>query len=265
MYSIRAERHLTELEIPWLPGYENSAPVRVGNAAFKQYQLDVYGEVMDVLHLARKMKLPPSEDAWRVQLCLLRFLKKGWTEPDEGIWEVRGPRRHFTHSKVMAWVAFDRSIAAVERFGLEGPADDWRATRDEIRAEILERGFNRELNAFVQFYGSSNPDASLLVLPSLGFIEPDDPMMQGTIALIRRQLETDGLLRRYPPEPHVDGLPAGEGAFLLCTFWLADVLALNKQYDEAEKIFERLLALRNDVGLLSEESTRSRAACWQLP
>jgi GH15 family glucan-1,4-alpha-glucosidase len=253
MYSIRGERHLTELEIEWLPGYENSKPVRVGNAAFKQYQLDVYGEVMDVLHLTRRLGLPPSEDAWRVQLALMRFLEKGWKEPDEGIWEVRGPRRHFTHSKVMAWVAFDRSVADVENYGLEGPVERWRAIREEIREEVLEKGFNTEVNAFVQFYGSENTDASLLMLPALGFIAADDPRMLGTIDLIRTQLETEGLLRRYPAAPHVDGLPPGEGAFLLCTFWLADTLALAGRYDEARAIFERLLSLRNDVGLLGEE------------
>lgn len=253
MYSIRGERHLTELEIPWLPGYENSRPVRVGNAAFEQYQLDVYGEVMDVMHLARRLGLPLNEDAWRIQRVLMRFLETGWKEPDEGIWEVRGPRRHFTHSKVMAWVAFDRSIADVEKFGLEGPVERWRTIRDEIRAEVLEKGFRSDLNAFVQYYGSSNADASLLMLPALGFIAADDPRMIGTIELIRRQLETSGLLRRYPAAPDVDGLPPGEGAFLLCTFWLADTLALNGRYEEAEEIFERLLSLRNDVGLLAEE------------
>jgi GH15 family glucan-1,4-alpha-glucosidase len=253
MYSIRGERHLTELVIEWLPGYENSKPVRVGNAAYRQYQLDVYGELMDVLHLTRRLGLPPSEDAWRVQSALMRFLEKGWKEPDEGIWEVRGPRRHFTHSKVMAWVAFDRSVSDVEKFGLEGPVEKWRSIRDEIRAEVFEKGFNTDLNAFVQFYGSTNADASLLMLPSLGFIEADDPRMLGTIDLIRKQLETDGLLRRYPPAPEVDGLPPGEGAFLLCTFWLADTLALAGKSDEANAIFERLLALRNDVGLLGEE------------
>ena len=253
MYSIRGERHLTELEIPWLPGYENSKPVRVGNAAFRQHQLDVYGEVMDMLHLTRKLDLPPSEDAWRVQRALIRFLESGWKEPDEGIWEVRGPRRHFTHSKVMAWVAFDRAVAAVEKFGLDGPVEQWRAIREEIRAEVLEKGFNRELNAFVQFYGSTNADASLLMLPALGFVDADDPRMTGTIALIREQLETNGLLHRYPMSPDVDGLPPGEGTFMLCTFWLADTLALAGRYDEAEEIFERLLALRNDVGLLGEQ------------
>ena len=254
MYSIRGDRFLTEHEIAWLPGYEQSKPVRRGNAAFHQYQLDVYGEVMDALHLARKTGLPPSEDAWRVQCALMGFLEKGWSQPDEGIWEVRGPRRHFTHSKVMAWVAFDRAIAAVEQFGHDGPVEEWRATRDAIRNEIMEKGFNRELNSFVQSYDSTNPDASLLVLPSLGFIDANDPRMQGTVARIRRELGSNGLLHRYPQEASdVDGLPAGEGTFLLCTFWLADVLALSGKRDEAEKIFEQLLSLRNDVGLLSEE------------
>ena len=253
MYSIRGERHLTELEIAWLPGYEGSKPVRVGNAAFTQYQLDVYGEVADVMHLTRRLGLPPSEDAWRVQLALLRFLERGWKEPDEGIWEVRGPRRHFTHSKVMAWVAFDRAVADVEKFGLQGPVEQWRAIRDEIRAEVLEKGFRSDLNAFTQFYGSADADASLLMLPALGFIEANDPRMVGTVDLIRRQLETNGLLHRYPTTPDIDGLPPGEGTFLLCTFWLADTLAMQGQYDEAERIFERLLSLRNDVGLLSEQ------------
>jgi GH15 family glucan-1,4-alpha-glucosidase len=253
MYSIRGERHLTELEVEWLPGYEDSRPVRVGNAAFKQYQLDVYGEVADVLYLTRRLGAPPSEDAWRVQRSLMRFLETGWKEPDEGIWEVRGPRRHFTHSKVMAWVAFDRAVAAVEKFGLDGPADQWRAVRDEIRAEVLEKGFRTDLNAFVQFYGSDNADASLLMLPALGFIAADDPRMLGTIALIRAQLEHGGLLHRYPASPEIDGLPPGEGTFLLCTFWLADTLAMAGRFEEAEEIFERLLALRNDVGLLAEQ------------
>ncbi len=253
MYSIRGERHLTELEIEWLPGYEGSKPVRVGNAAFKQYQLDVYGEVADVLHLTRRLALPPSEDAWRVQRALMRFLEKGWKEPDEGIWEVRGPRRHFTHSKVMAWVAFDRAVADVEKFGLDGPVDRWRQIRDEIRAEVLEKGFRPDLNAFTQFYGSEKADASLLMLPALGFLPATDPRILGTLQLIRTQLDNHGLLHRYPTSPAVDGLPPGEGTFLLCTFWLADTLALAGRYAEAEEIFERLLSLRNDVGLLGEQ------------
>jgi GH15 family glucan-1,4-alpha-glucosidase len=253
MYGITGERRLTELELEWLPGYEGSRPVRIGNLAYRQYQLDVYGELMDALHLTRRLGLPPNEDAWRVQCAIMKFLERGWKEPDEGIWEVRGPRRHFTHSKVMAWVAFDRSVAAVEKFGQKGPVEQWRRIRDEIRADVLARGFNPHCNAFVQFYGSTAADASLLMLPSLGFLSADDPRMTGTVDLIRRQLERGGFLQRYPTDPDVDGLPPGEGVFLLCTFWLADVLALQGKDEQAAKIFEHLLSLRNDVGLLAEQ------------
>ncbi|HVT44329.1 MAG TPA: glycoside hydrolase family 15 protein [Thermoanaerobaculia bacterium] len=253
MYGLAGERRLTELELPWLPGYEGSSPVRIGNAAYLQHQLDVYGEVMDVLHLTRRLGLPCDDDAWRVQCAIMSFLEKGWKEPDEGFWEVRGPRRHFTHSKVMAWVAFDRAVADVEKFGMPGPLERWARIRDQIRAEIMERGFDRDLNAFVQFYGSGSADASLLLLPSLGFIEADDPRMTGTVELIRTQLEYDGLIKRYQTTPEIDGLPPGEGGFLLCTFWLADVLALQGKVEEATEIFERLLSMRNDVGLLSEQ------------
>jgi len=253
MYGIAGERRLSELELAWLPGYESSGPVRIGNAAYQQHQLDVYGEVIDVLHLTRRLGLPLSDDAWRVQRVLMDFLEQGWKEPDEGIWEIRGPRRNFTHSKVMAWVAFDRSVAAVEKFGLEGPAQHWRAICEEIRNEVLEKGFDKQLNSFVQSYGSTEPDASLLMLPLLGFIDAKDPRMVGTVDHIRTHLESDGLVSRYPNLPDVDGLPPGEGAFLLCTFWLADVLALQEKYDEAAEIFERLLSLRNDVGLLAEQ------------
>jgi GH15 family glucan-1,4-alpha-glucosidase len=253
MYGIRGERHLIERTLEWLPGYENSSPVRIGNAAYGQRQLDVYGEVMDTLHHTRRLGLAANEDSWRVQSAMMRFLETAWEEPDEGIWEVRGPRRHFTHSKVMAWVAFDRAATAVERFGRSGPAAHWRALAEQIRAEVLERGFDRNLNAFVQYYGSTVPDASLLMLPSLGFIPADDPRMAGTVDLIRRELDTQGFINRYPTELNIDGLPPGEGTFLLCTFWLADVLALQGKRDEAEEIFERLLSIRNDVGLLAEQ------------
>lgn len=253
MYGIAGERRLTEQILEWLPGYAESRPVRIGNAAYQQRQLDVYGEVMDVLHLTRKLGLPPSSDAWRVQRQLLKFLEKGWKEPDHGLWEMRGPPRHFTHSKVMAWVAFDCCIRDAEKFNLEGPVATWRAIREEIHAEVLEKGFDRKLNAFVQFYGSSLADASLLLLPSLGFIPSSDTRMLGTVELIRSQLESDHLIARYPTAPEVDGLPGGEGTFLLCTFWLADVLALQGKREEATEIFERLLALRNDVGLLAEQ------------
>jgi GH15 family glucan-1,4-alpha-glucosidase len=266
MYGIRGERRLLEIELDWLPGYEQSRPVRTGNAAVNQFQLDVYGEVVDMLHLTRRLGLPPDENAWRVQCAMMRFLEKGWREPDEGIWEVRGPRRHFTHSKVMAWVAFDRSITAVETFGLEGAVELWRTLREEIRADVLAHGFDWKLRSFVQFYGSSSADASLLLLPSLGLIDANDPRMIGTVALIREQLESDGLLRRYPSLPAVDGLPPGEGPFLLCTFWLADTLALQGRVDEAEEIFERLLSLRNDVGLLAEQyDPRARRQLGNFP
>lgn len=253
MYGIRGERHLYEHEVEWLPGYENSRPVRIGNAAFQQYQIDVYGEIADVFHLTRRLGLPSSDDAWRVQSAFLRFLEDGWKEPDEGIWEVRGPRRHFTHSKVMAWVAFDRAIADVEAFGLQGPVERWSAIRAQIRDEVFARGFDRELQSFVQYYGSKSADASLLVLPALGFIDANDPRMLGTVEHIRAELAVNGFIARYPTHPDVDGLPPGEGAFLLCTFWLADVLALQGKHDEAAELFEKLLALRNDVGLLAEQ------------
>ena len=266
MYGITGERRLTELELEWLPGYEGSRPVRIGNDAWRQHQLDVYGELMDVFHLTRRLGLPPNDDAWRVQRAVMKFLEEGWKEADEGIWEVRGPRRHFTHSKVMAWVAFDRAVAAVEKFGLSGPVERWRRIRDEIREDVMARGFDSTSNAFVQYYGATTADASLLMLPSLGFIAADDPRMTGTVALIRRQLERDGFLSLYPTDPDVDGLPPGEGSFLLCTFWLADVLALQGRRDEAAEIFERLLSLRNDVGLLAEQyDPRARRQLGNFP
>jgi GH15 family glucan-1,4-alpha-glucosidase len=253
MYGLAGERRLTEMELPWLPGYEGSTPVRVGNAAHEQHQLDVYGEVMDALHLARRSGLPPSENAWRVERALLDFLESDWQRPDEGIWEVRGPRRPFTHSKVMAWVAMDRAVKSVEEFGLEGHVSKWRRIRSQIHEEICREGFDPALNSFVQYYGSKEPDASLLMLPLVGFLSATDPRMLGTVDHIQRRLVRDGFVDRYLPAPDVDGLPPGEGAFLLCTFWLADNLALQGRYDEAREIFERLLNLRNDVGLLSEQ------------
>lgn len=253
MYGLAGERRLTELELGWLPGYEGASPVRIGNAAYNQHQLDVYGEVTDALYLARRVGLDPSENAWRVQQALLRFLETDWDKPDEGIWEVRGPRRHFTHSKVMAWVAMDRAVKAVERFGLEGPVEQWRRLRKVIHDQVHRKGFDRELNAFVQYYGSKELDASLLMLPLVGFLPATDPRMRGTVAAIQQRLMRDGFVDRYPTHPDVDGLPPGEGAFLICTFWLADNLSLQGRYTQARAIFERLLALRNDVGLLSEE------------
>jgi GH15 family glucan-1,4-alpha-glucosidase len=256
MYGLAGERRLTELELDWLPGYEGAAPVRIGNAAHQQLQLDIYGEVMDALHVARREGLPSDENAWRVQRQLLEYLETIWDQPDEGIWEVRGPRRHFTHSKVMAWVAFDRGVQAVERFGRTGPADAWRETRAEIHREVLEQGFDVELNSFTQSYGSKRLDASLLIIPLVGFLPADDPRMIGTVAAIERELVRDGLVYRYSHDEEVtgiDGLPPGEGAFLPCTFWLADNLALQGRLDEAEALFERLLDLRSDLGLLAEE------------
>ena len=256
MYGPAGERRLHEYEVPWLEGYEGSRPVRVGNGASTQFQLDVYGEVLDVLHEARRARLERSEDSWELQKALLANLERRWREPDEGIWEVRGPRRHFTHSKVMAWVAFDRGIKAVEDYGNDGPVERWRACRDEIHSEVLERGFDRELGSFVQSYGSQRLDASLLMIPLVGFLPPDDPRVVGTLEAVQRELQQDWLVQRYSHDPDVedvDGLPPGEGAFFLCSFWLADNLILLGRLEEAEALFERLLSLRNDLGLLSEE------------
>ena len=253
LYGVTGVRRLDEAELAWLPGYQGAAPVRVGNAASRQFQLDVYGEVMDTLHLARMSGLDPEPAAWNVQLARLKFLEDKWTEPDDGIWEVRGPRRHFTHSKVMAWVAFDRGIKDAERDGLEAPLERWRAIRSAIHAEVCAKGFDFASNAFVQSYESPHLDASLLLIPQVGFLPLDDPRVLGTIAAIERELVVEGLVLRYATETGVDALPAGEGTFLPCSFWLADSYALTGRRQEAEALFERLLALRNDVGLLAEE------------
>jgi GH15 family glucan-1,4-alpha-glucosidase len=256
MYGLGGERRLPELELPWLRGYEESRPVRIGNGASGQFQLDVYGEVLDVLHEARRAGLETDTSSWSVQKTLLAGLEQRWREPDEGIWEVRGPRRHFTHSKVMAWVGFDRAVKAVEQFRKDGPVDRWRDARAEIHAEVLERGYDEELGSFVQSYDSRRLDASLLVVPLVGFLPPDDPRVLGTLAAIERELCRDGLVHRYADDedvPEVDGLPPGEGSFLLCSFWLVENLALVGRTDEAVERFERLLALRNDLGLLAEQ------------
>ncbi|MFN2587033.1 MAG: glycoside hydrolase family 15 protein [Actinomycetota bacterium] len=255
MYGVAGERHLPEFELDWLSGYETSAPVRVGNAASSQFQLDVFGEVMDALHVARARGIEPEEVPWEVQRTLMDFLEANWTEPDEGIWEVRGPRRDFTHSKMMAWVACDRAVKAVERFDLPGDVRRWRALRDEIHADVCRNGYNPEKNAFVQHYGSERLDASLLMMPLVGFLPASDERVTNTVEAIGRELLVDGFVLRYRPEgcEDVDGLPPGEGAFLPCTFWYADNLALMGRADEARTIFERLLAVRNDVGLLAEE------------
>ena len=256
MYGARGERRLTELELDWLPGFEGSRPVRVGNAAVHQFQLDVYGEIMDALYVARVSKIGPDTAAWALQTHLMSALETKWREPDEGIWEVRGPRRHFTHSKLMAWVAFDRAIAAIEDFGLDGPLEKWRAIRREIHDEVCRVAYDPKRGAFVQSYGSSELDASLLTMPQLGFLPASDPRVVGTVEAIERELTWHGLVQRYAMHggsTEVDGLPPGEGSFLLCSFWLADCYALMGRPDAAKKLFERLLALANDVGLLSEQ------------
>ena len=252
MYGIAGERRLTEWTAPWLPGYENSAPVRIGNAAYSQLQLDVFGEIMDVHHQARRGGLSGSE-SWSVQLAFLDHLQQIWKEPDEGIWEVRGGHRQFTYSKVMAWVAFDRAIKSATTFGLEGPVDRWRKVRQEIFEEVCAKGFDQDLGSFVQSFGSKQLDASLLLIPGVGFLPVTDQRVQGTIAAIERRLLRGGFVMRYDSQAADDGLPPGEGAFLACSFWLADVYMLQGRDADAERMFRRLIALRNDVGLLSEE------------
>jgi GH15 family glucan-1,4-alpha-glucosidase len=253
MYGVAGERRLTELTLDWLPGYAGSRPVRIGNAAVEQLQLDVYGEVMDALHLARRAGIPPDANAWSVQRKLLELLETRWSQPDEGIWEVRGPNQHFTHSKIMAWVAFDRAVKAVEATGIDGPVARWRLLRDAIHAEVCAKGYNPQRRAFTQAYGSSKLDASLLMIPLVGFLRPSDPRMVSTVEAIASELMHDGFVLRYRTEDGMDGLPAGEGVFLLCSFWLADNYALLGRDAEAHALFERLLSLRNDVGLLSEQ------------
>jgi GH15 family glucan-1,4-alpha-glucosidase len=253
MYGVAGERRLTELELEWLPGFADSKPVRIGNAAVKQFQLDVYGELMDALHVGRRSGIPGDKAAWAFERTLMRFVDRAWKEPDEGIWEVRGPRRHFVHSKVMAWVAFDRAVKAVERFGLDGPVDEWRQSRIAVHDQIWREGFSVARNTFTQYYGSTEPDASLLMLPLVGFIDANDPRMLGTVAAIEQDLLVDGFVRRYRTDETVDGLPPGEGAFMACTFWLADNYSLQGRRDEAVRMFEGLLSLCNDVGLLAEE------------
>jgi GH15 family glucan-1,4-alpha-glucosidase len=257
MYGPAGERRLTEWEVPWLPGYEGSKPVRIGNAASEQFQLDVYGEIADALYQSRRGAIAENDiRAWDLATALLEFLEHGWKEPDEGIWEVRGARQHFTHSKVMAWVAFDRAVRMVEEYGEpsdEPSAAKWRALRDEIHSEVSAKAYDEDRKTFVQAYGSSNLDAALLMMPLVGFLPATDERMQGTVAAIQRELSTDGFVKRYTTDTAVDGLPPGEGVFLPCTFWLADNLALMGRVDEARALFERLIGLSNDVGLLAEE------------
>lgn len=253
MYGPAGERRLTELELDWLPGYEDSAPVRIGNAASDQFQLDVYGEIADSLHVAVRAGVGRDPRVWPIAVAILTFLETGWHDPDEGIWEVRGGPRHFTHSKVMAWVAFDRAIKAVDELGLDADTTRWKKIREEIHEEVCTRGFNADMNTFVQSYDSTSLDASLLMIPLVGFLPPSDPRVVGTVAAIERDLLTDGFVQRYETEEGVDGLPPGEGVFLPCTLWLADNLALMGRTDDARAIFERVAGLCNDVGLISEE------------
>jgi GH15 family glucan-1,4-alpha-glucosidase len=252
MYGIRGERRLTEIELPWLPGFASSRPVRIGNAAYSQFQLDVFGEVVDATYQAWRMGVHHDGGTWRIEKALVTYLESAWQEPDEGIWEVRGPRRHFTHSKVMAWVAVDRAVKAIEQFGMEGPLDRWRAIRDTIHRDVCTRGFDVRQGVFVQSYDSDRLDASLLMLPLVGFLPASDPRMRATIEAIERRLSRDGFVSRYNTDPDVDGLPPGEASFLLCSFWLVDNLILVGRHDDARRLFERLLSVRNDVGLLAE-------------
>ncbi len=253
MYGIHGERRLPELELPWLAGYENSKPVRTGNGAAEQLQLDVWGEVLDCLALTRNSLLKHTDESWDVQVALMQHLETIWDQPDNGLWEMRGPRRHFTHSKVMAWVAADRMVKGVRDFGLTGPVERWETLRDTIHRDVMANGFDPARNTFVQSYGRPELDASLLLIPRVGFLPPDDPRVLGTIDAIQRELTEDGFVRRYRPADSDDGLPGGEGVFLACSFWLVEALLGAGRTQESTELFERLLELRNDVGLLSEE------------
>ena len=251
-YNILGVRRLTELELDWLSGYENSKPVRIGNAAWNQFQLDVYGEVLDMMYLSRRQGLPESDAVWQVEKEILKFLEEAWQRPDDGIWEMRGPRVPITHSRVMAWVAFDRAVKTIESFGCDGPVEKWREIRDRIHAEVCDQGFNSQLNSFVQTYGSDQLDGSLLMIPLVGFLEKEDPRLAGTVEAIQKGLMYKGFVYRHPP---VDGetLSDREGSFLVCSFWMVDCLELLGRHEEAVELFERLLSVRNDLGLLAEQ------------
>jgi len=266
MYGIAGERRLYEIELPWLSGYENSKPVRIGNGAHQQMQIDVYGELLDALHQARKGGLAPEESGWELQLAIVEQLEELWHKPDSGIWEVRSGPEQFVYSKVMAWVAFDRSIKSAERFKLKSPLGRWRKTRDLIHRQVCENGYDKELGCFVRSYGSKDVDASLLLIPAVGFLPAKDPRVAGTVAQIEKTLMKDGLVQRYDTSKSNDGLPPGEGMFLACSFWLVDAYLMLGREDDAVKLFERLLALRNDVGLLSEEyDTKENRLCGNFP
>lgn len=262
IYGLFGERRLSEFTLPGLPGYAGSLPVRVGNAAFAQRQLDVPGELMDALHVARRYSLDPDDGAWRFQCALLRQLAGNWQKPDAGIWEVRGGPRHFTYSRLMCWVAFDRGIKGVESYGLSGPVEEWRMVRDAIRADIEQHGWHENKRAFVQYYGGAMLDASLLLMAQVGFLQPDDPRFRHTVEAIERELVVDGLVLRYRTDETPDGLPGDEGVFLACSFWLADAYILLDRYEDAVALFRRLLALRNDLGLLAEEYDPRSQRLW---
>jgi GH15 family glucan-1,4-alpha-glucosidase len=254
VYGLHGERRLTELELAWLPGYEKSAPVRTGNAAYQQYQLDIFGEVVNTLFQAREAGLQPAEhDHHGVALAMLEFLETGWEKPDEGIWEMRGPRRHFVHSKMMAWVAVDRLIRSAEKGGFPVEMARWKKLREAIHEQVCRQGFDADMNSFVQYYGGKYLDASVLMMPLVGFLPPDDSRVIGTVKAIETHLVKNGFVGRYTQDPAVDGLPHGEGTFLPCSFWLADNYELQGRHEDAVRMFERLLEIRNDVGLLSEE------------
>jgi GH15 family glucan-1,4-alpha-glucosidase len=253
MYGLSGERRLHEMEIDWLKGYEGSLPVRIGNAAYDQLQIDVYGELMDAAQVARSFQIEPSQGYWQAQVVLMDALERKWMKPDKGLWEMRGGSKHYTHSKLMAWVAYDRAVQAVEDYGQPGPAEEWKKIREKIRADILANGWSEKRKSFVQTYGGEALDSSLLNIPLVGFLPPDDPRVISTVDAIQKELTDDGLLLRYRSDEAADGLSGGEGTFLVCSFWLADALAMIGRRDEAEALFERLLSLRNDVGLLAEE------------
>ena len=268
MYSVTGRRRLDERELPWLPGYESSRPVRIGNAAVDQLQLDVYGEVVDMLFQARTSKLGATKDTWSLETACVDWLETRWNQPDEGMWEVRGARQHFTYSKVMVWAAFDRAVKTIEQFGARGPHERWRKLRDEIHADICGCAYDGDRRTFTQAYGSPVLDASLLLIPIVGFLPPTDPRVVGTIEAIQRDLMEGGLVLRYPTREHgnVDGMAGHDGAFFACSFWLVDALVLIGRRGEARALFDRLLAFRNDVGLLSEEyDVRNRRQIGNFP
>jgi GH15 family glucan-1,4-alpha-glucosidase len=253
VYGVAGERGLAETQADWLPGYHSSAPVRFGNAAARQLQLDVYGEVVDTLHLALLAGIPMERQVWSLLRALMSFLERHWQQPDEGLWEIRGERRHFVHSKVMVWVAADRAVRMAEITGLAAPVDRWRALRDAVHADVCAHGYDSRLGVFVQHYGSTELDAATLFVAKTGFLPPDDPRVRRTVDAVRTGLDHGGFVRRYPARPGTDGLPGTEGAFLACSFWLADALAAGGRHAEARELFGRVVALGNDLGLLSEE------------